>query len=214
MGHKVNPISFRLGINKNWQSNWYADKKQYGKNLAEDLLIRKTILKKLGRAAGISNIKIKRSSDKIEIIINSGRPGVIIGRSGQGVEELKRILEKDLNGKKIAIEIVEIKRTEVSAALVAQQIAYQIEKRYPYKRAIRQAVEKVMTNSEVKGIKINISGRLGGAEIARVEKSSRGLIPLATLRSDIDYAFEEAYTSYGVIGIKTWIYKGEKHVNA
>lgn len=214
MGHKINPKSFRLIVDKDWQSTWYANKKEYAVNLAEDILIRELILEKMGRAAGISGIKIQRDNEKIEIIIRSGRPGIIIGRSGKGVEDLRSFLGKKINNKKISIEIVEIKRSEIDAALVAQNIAYQIERRYPYKRAVRQAIEKVMVSQSVKGIKVHVAGRLGGVLISRSEKYSQGLIPLATLRSDIDYAKEEAHTTYGVIGIKVWIYRGEKNVNA
>lgn len=233
MGQKVSPISFRLVINKDWRSKWFGQK-NYREFLLEDLGLRKAIVKKLGRTAGINLIEIQRDAQQIIINIHTARPGIIIGRSGQGINELSEYLTQSLqktksnwsfsirssqinkSGKspnnKIKINIIEVRNPEIQANLVAQNIAQQLEKRVAYRRTVKMAIEKVMQNKEVKGVKVGVAGRLGGVEIARKEKFSQGSIPLATLRSEIDYAHQDAFTTYGVIGVKVWIYKRQRGV--
>ena len=217
MGHKINPVAFRLGIQKDWKSRWF-DGKNFKEFLEEDFVLRSWLLEKLAKAS-VDSIDIVRSGNSIAVTINSARPGLIIGRGGKGLEDLSRGLKNELakicrrRGTKFnytfKLEIEEIKKPEIYARLVGQGVAEQIEKRIPFRRAMKQAVEKVMGESAVKGIKIVMSGRLGGAEIARTEQLSKGKIPLQNLRADIDYAHVEAHTTYGVIGIKIWIYRGE-----
>lgn len=217
MGHKVNPIGFRLQINKNWQSKWFS-RNNYRENLLSDIEIRRVLDKRFGKTAGVSRIEIERSQDTVKIIINTSKPGILIGRSGQGINDLKMYLIKNsptlkdsktaIVNKKIEIEIMEIKYPYLSADLVAQTVAYQIERRIAYKRAIKQAIGKVM-DAKAKGVKIGIAGRLGGAEIARREQYGNGSVPLGRLRSNIDFAKCDALTTYGMIGVKVWIYKGE-----
>ncbi len=213
MSHKVHPKAFRLHEMKDWSSRgFYED--NFAQYLAEDLKMRDTLKKSLPKT-GVANIDIERSGSEIKVIIKTVRPGLIIGRGGEGVEKLKKEIEKVLKEmttekRKIKIEVEEIKEPWASAALVAQNIAQQLEKRIAYRRAITQSLEKAMENREVKGIWIRISGRLNGAEIARQETLKKGRIPRQTLRADIDYALEEAHCTYGVIGVKVLIYKGEK----
>ena len=217
MGHKINPTSFRLGIQKDWKSRWFNIKNRRA-YLEEDYVARTWLDKKLEKAS-IDSIDILRSGNSISIIIKSARPGIIIGRGGKGLEELQTGLKRELNkifkkrGIKpsytIKLEIEEVKKPDTRARLIAKNIAEQLERRIPFRRAIKQMVEKVMNESGVEGIKILIAGRLGGAEIARREQLTKGKIPLQNLRADIDYAQVEAHTTYGVIGVKVWVYKGE-----
>lgn len=214
MGHKVHPFIFRLGIVTDWKSRWF-DKKTYKTLLEQDIKLRKFIAKKLDKA-GVETIEIERSANFINIIIKTARPGLVIGRGGSGAEELKQEVRKfilkdypALIKTEIRLEIEEIKNSTSRSRIVAMDIAAQIEKRFPYRRAIKQALEKIMANKEVKGAKVVVKGRLNGAEIARKEWLKDGQVPLQTLRSDIDYAEATAYTTYGTIGVKVWIYKGE-----
>ncbi len=210
MGRKINPISFRLPLNLDWQSKWFSQH-NYAKLLHNDLAIRKMITARY-KNAGVAAILIARGTNEINITIKTAKPGLIIGRSGSGVTDLKNELEK-IAGSRIRLNIEEIKKADARATLVAQNIASQIERRVSYRRAMRQAIEKAMA-AGVKGIKINVAGRLNGAEIARVEKMAQGSATLSTLRSNIDYAQERAMTTYGVIGIKVWIYLGETDATA
>lgn len=219
MSHKINPTSFRLGIIKDWQSQWFSDIKGYGGILKEDNMIRKFLEAKIERQA-VEDIIIQRFGKDIKVIIRSPRPGLIVGRGGSGIENLKKGLDAILNTGKslkekkiIKIEVEEVRHPEAKAAIIAQNIAIDIEKRMPYKRTMKQAIEKAMQNKEVKGIKIQASGRLGGSEIARREWLLQGKIPLHTLRANIDYAQKNSYTTYGVVGIKVWIYTGEVFEN-
>lgn len=214
MGHKVHPFIFRLGIVTNWKSRWF-DKKTYKDLLEQDIKLRKFIAKKLDKA-GVETVEIERSANFLNIIIKTARPGLVIGRGGSGAEELKQEVRKfilkdypALVKTEIRLEIEEIKNPTSRARIVAMDIAAQIEKRFPYRRALKQALEKIMANKEVKGAKVVVKGRLNGAEIARKEWLKDGQVPLQTLRSNIDYAEATAYTTYGTIGIKVWIYKGE-----
>lgn len=213
MSHKVHPKSFRLKDISDWESRWFS-KKRLQDYLEGDFIIRKFLEKKL-KDSGVQNIEIERSPGKINVIINSARPGFIIGRGGKGAEELKKNLEtklpKSKEGKReIKIEIREVKNPWISASLAGQWIAQQIEKRVAHRRTLKQASEKIMANKEVKGARIEIAGRLGGNEIARREWLKKGRMPRQTLRAIIDYAQVEAYCTYGTIGIKVWIYKGDK----
>jgi len=206
MGQKVNPIGFRIGIIRDWESKWYADK-GFAANLVEDVRLRRHIKKKLS-AAAISRIEIERTANnRIKITLHTARPGIIIGRGGRGVEDLRAELER-MTGKQVHVSVEEIRRPELDAQLVAESIAQQIEKRVAYKRAMRQAVLRTMRMG-AKGIKVTVSGRLAGAEMARTESDKQGKIPLHTLRADIDYGFTEAATTYGNIGVKVWIYRGD-----
>ncbi|MBI4335159.1 MAG: 30S ribosomal protein S3 [Candidatus Omnitrophica bacterium] len=206
MGQKVHPYGLRLGIIKNWKSQWFADKRSYTGFLHEDLKIRKFIKKALSQAA-VSDIEIERASSRIRVRIHSARPGVIIGRRGAEIDKLKEEL-RGITQKEILIDISEVKNPNLSSQLVAENIAFQIEKRIPVRRAMKKAIQTAM-NSGAGGIKVLCSGRLGGAEIARREGYKEGKVPLHTLRADIDYGFAEALTTYGLIGVKVWIYKGE-----
>ncbi len=206
MGQKVHPYGFRLGIVKGWKSQWFADKKTYADLLHEDFKIRKYIKKTLAQAA-VANITIERAANRLRIKIHSARPGVIIGRRGAEIDKLKEELQ-GITQKEIFIDIAEVKNPNISSQLVAENIAFQIEKRIPFRRAMKKAVQTAM-QSGAGGIKIACSGRLGGAEIARREGYKEGKVPLHTLRADIDYGFAEALTTYGLIGVKVWIYKGE-----
>ena len=205
MGQKVNPTGFRLVINKNWESSWYA-KNNYATQLHEDLKIRKFIKESL-RQAGISRIEIKRKPDEMEINVSASRPGLIIGKGGTEIEKLNKVISKISSIKKIKINTDGAQRNDISSVLIGENIAAQILKRRAYRKAMKRAIFKVMKTG-AKGIKIMISGRLGGAEIARSEWAKDGQIPLHTLDADIDYGTTEALTSYGIIGIKVWIYKG------
>jgi small subunit ribosomal protein S3 len=207
MGKKVNPYSFRLGLSTNWKSRWYSKGFEYVKHLNEDLRIKQLIQKKLSDA-GISKIEIERFSEQIKVTIFTSRPGVVIGRQGSALEELKAKIKVLIQSKDIDIVVDEIRKPEIVSAIVASSIARQIEKRIPYRRCCKQAIIKAM-ESKVKGCKIRVSGRLNGAEIARSETFSEGRIPLQTIRADIDYAGDAANTTYGKIGVKVWIYKGD-----
>ena len=206
MGQKVNPHGLRVGIIKDWDSRWYADNKEFADFLIEDHEIREFLKKKL-YSAGISKIEIERASDRIKVIIFTAKPGVIIGKGGADIEKLKADLAK-LTDKKLVVDIKEIKRPDREAQLVAENIAQQLEKRIGFRRAIKNAIGRAMRMG-ARGIKVKCGGRLGGAEIARSECYHEGTIPLQTIRADIDYGFAEASTTYGRIGIKVWIYKGE-----
>lgn len=206
MGQKVNPHGLRVGIIKDWDAKWYAKDKDFADLLVEDNKIREYIKEKL-YVAGISKIVIERTSNRVKINIHTAKPGIIIGKGGAGVEELKRDIEK-IAKKNIVINIVEIKTPETDAQLVAENIAQQLEKRVSFRKAMKQAISRAMRFG-VKGVKTSVAGRLGGAEIARTEQYHEGTIPLQTLRADIDYGFAEAHTTYGKLGVKVWIYKGE-----
>lgn len=206
MGHKVSPISFRLQVNKNWQSRWFA-KRGYADMLHEDLKMRQYILRELGMRAGIAKVEIERNANQVSVNIHTSRPGVVIGRGGTGANELKAKLSKLTKGKIKDLNILEIRKAETNAQLISDNIASQLEKRIPFKRAMRQAVEKAGREG-VKGIKIMVAGRLNGAEIARSEHTIKGKIPLATLDAEIDYGTSRAKTTYGIIGVKVWVYNG------
>lgn len=206
MGQKVHPIGFRLGINKTWTSNWFA-KKNYADLLHEDIKIRKYIQKTLSHA-GIARVEIERSANRIRINIHTARPGIIIGKRGLEVDKLKEELQKIITEKQINLNIKEIRRAEVDANLIGQNIALQLEKRISFRRAMKRAVVSAQRFG-AKGVKIRCSGRLGGAEIARSEWYREGRVPLHTLRANIDYGTAEALTTYGLIGIKVWVYLGE-----
>jgi small subunit ribosomal protein S3 len=207
LGQKVCPIGLRLGITKTWDSKWYAEKQRYRDLLHEDLKIRNLIKKEFYQAA-ISRIELERAaSERVRIVINSARPGMIIGRKGQEIEALRQKLSK-MTGKDIYLDIREVKRPEIDAQLVAENVALQIERRVAFRRAMKRGISSAMRLGAL-GIKIMVSGRLGGAEIARKEWYREGRVPLATLRADIDYGFAEARTTYGIIGVKVWIFKGE-----
>ena len=206
MGQKVSPHGLRVGIIKDWSSTWYANKKDFANNLVEDHKIRE-YLKNLLKPAGINKLDISRKGNKILVDIYTAKPGMIIGKGGAQIEELRKKINK-LIGKEVSLNIVEIKDVDLAAQLVAENIALQLEKRISFRKAMKQAMQKTM-KAGAKGIKTAVSGRLGGAEIARTEHYSEGTIPLQTLRADIDYGFAEAKTTYGIIGVKVWIYKGE-----
>ncbi|MBN2144887.1 MAG: 30S ribosomal protein S3 [Candidatus Aureabacteria bacterium] len=209
MGQKTHPIGFRLGYNKDWSSRWFLDKGLFAKTLKEDLDLRKFILKKL-EFGGIPVIDIERASDRIRMILYTSRPGVVIGRRGSEIDKLKEEISTKTK-KEVAIDIVEIKNPDVNAQLVAENIALQLERRVSFRRALKRAIQVAMQNG-AEGIKVKISGRIGGAEIARQEGYSQGRVPLQTLRADIDYGFAEARTTYGLIGCKVWICLGERTV--
>lgn len=205
MGQKVNPHGLRLGIVKTWDAKWYADK-DYAKNLHEDIKIR-THLKEQLFAAGISKIETERAANRLKLTIHTAKPGMVIGRGGSGIEQIKNSLKK-LTTKHVDINIAEVKQADLDATLVAENIASQLERRIAFRRAMKQAVGRTMRMG-AKGIKVMVGGRLGGAEIARSEAYREGSIPLHTLRADIDYGTAEAHTTYGRIGVKVWIFKGE-----
>ena len=207
MGQKVNPHGMRVGVNKDWNSKWYADKSKFADFLVEDNQIRTFVKKKLYNA-GVSKVVIERAgADEVRVIVLAARPGMVIGRSGEGTDELKKALVK-LTGKKVDVDIQEVRRTELDAQLTAESVAQSLERRTSFRRAMKQPIGRTM-KAGAKGIKIVCSGRLGGAEIARSEKYSEGNVPLHTLRADIDYGFAEADTTYGKIGVKVWINHGE-----
>ena len=207
MGQKVNPHGLRVGIIKPWDTQWYADKKSFGANLKEDNDIR-TYIKKKYYDAAISKITIIRAANKVEVGIYTGRPGVLIGKAGAEIEVIKKDLVKLTKGKTVIINVRKVEKIDQDAQLVAEAVASQLEKRVSYRRAIKQQLAKV-SKSGVKGVKITVSGRLDGREIAGSESYHDGSIPLQTLRADIDYGFAEAHTTFGMIGVKCWIYKGE-----
>lgn len=206
MGQKVHPHGFRVGVIKDWNAKWYANNKNFADLLIEDNTIRKYVKTKLF-TAGISKTEIERAGNRVKINIYTAKPGIVIGRGGEGVDQLKKELEK-MTGKNVLINIVEVKNPEVDAQLVSENIAAQLERRISFRKAMKQTITRTM-RAGAKGVKINCKGRLGGAEIARSEGYHEGTIPLQTLRADIDYGFAEADTTYGKIGVKVWIYKGE-----
>ena len=206
MGHKVNPIGLRLGINRTWDSRWYANKTEYGALLHEDFAIRSMLEKELKQAA-VSKIVIERPHKKCRVTIHSARPGIVIGKKGADIEKLRKQVGK-LTNSDVHINIVEVRKPECDANLVAQSIAQQLERRVAFRRAMKRSVQSAMRMG-AEGIRINCAGRLGGAEIARTEWYREGRVPLHTLRADIDYGTAEALTAYGISGIKVWIYKGE-----
>ncbi len=214
MGQKINPQSFRIGIIKGWPSRWFI-KGQYKDYLEQDEAIRNIVKEKIS-LAGIVSVEIERTSNNLRITIKAARPGLIIGRGGKGIEDLTKaievLLQKKFKGKNkasLSVNVEELKRTEVSSVYLAQQVAWDLEKRMPFRRTMKKYLEQVMQNRDAKGVKILLSGRLGGAEIARREWLKKGMLPLQTLRADIDYGQATAFTTYGTIGIKVWIYKGE-----
>jgi len=206
MGQKVNPHGLRVGIIKDWDSRWYADGKDFSDNLVEDYKIREFLKKRL-YSAGISKIEIERSTDRVRVLVYTAKPGVVIGKGGAEIEKLKGEVQK-LTDKKLIIDIKEIKKPDTDAQLVAENIAQQLENRISFRRAMKSCMGRAMKGG-VLGIKTSVSGRLGGADMARKETYSEGTIPLQTLRADIDYGFAEADTTYGKVGVKTWIYHGE-----
>jgi small subunit ribosomal protein S3 len=206
LGQKVNPIGFRLGVVKTWNSRWYADDKEYRRYLHEDLRL-KRFLKERMYHAGIANIEIERAAKRIRVNIYAARPGIIIGKKGAEIETLKKDLQKLTSGE-LFININEVKRPETDAQLVAENVALQLERRVAFRRAIKRSVNMAIKLG-AKGIKVSVAGRLGGAEIARTEWYRDGRVPLHTLRADIDYGFTEARTTYGIIGVKVWVFKGE-----
>lgn len=206
MGQKVNPHGLRVGIIKDWDSHWYADKKTFNEFLVEDYKIREFIKKKLF-VSGVSRIEIERAASKIKVSVHTAKPGMVIGRGGSGVEELRLDIEK-ITKKSVVVNVEEIKSPELDAQLVAENIASQLERRVTFRRAMKQAIQRTMRFG-AQGIKTQISGRLGGADMARTEGYNEGTIPLQTLRADIDYGFAEADTTYGKLGVKVWLYKGE-----
>ena len=206
MGQKVNPKGFRIGVIRDWDSRWYANNKDFKNYLYEDYQVRKYVKEKL-YSSGVSKVDIERTGGRVKINVFTAKPGIVIGRGGQEVEVLRQELEK-MSGKKVSVNITEIKRPEVDAQLVAESVAASLEKRIAFRRAMKQTVGRTMRMG-AGGIKIMCAGRLAGAEIARTEWYAEGKVPLHTLRADIDYGFAEANTAYGKIGIKVWIYKGE-----
>ncbi len=207
MGQKVNPHGLRVGVIKDWDSHWYANKATYGDTLVEDYKVREFLKKNL-YAAGVPKIEIERFADKVRIHIYCAKPGIAIGQGGKKIEELRTAVEKMVNGKNVYINIVEVKQPDMNAQLVAEKIATDLENRISFRRAMKQSINKTM-HLGANGIKTRVSGRLGGAEIARAESYHEGTIPLQTIRADIDYGFAEADTTYGKLGVKVWIYKGE-----
>lgn len=205
MGQKVHPKGLRLGIIRDWDSRWYA-RKDYAKLLHEDIAIREFLKEKL-KDAGISRIEISRAANRLTVNIHAAKPGMIIGRGGTGVEQVRQELERR-TGKSVSLNIIEVKVPELDAQLVAESVAAQLEKRIAFRRAMKQAVSRAR-RAGAKGVKIMVSGRLGGAELSRTEWTAEGSVPLHTFRADIDYGFAEAFTTYGQIGVKCWIYKGE-----
>ncbi|PIY59020.1 30S ribosomal protein S3, partial [Candidatus Wolfebacteria bacterium CG_4_10_14_0_8_um_filter_39_64] len=215
---KIRPNSFRTGITKGWLTNWFSKKSNFKTLLEEDILIRKIIKEKIGNA-GIDKISIEKTGNNYKIFIKASRPGLIIGRGGKGVEELTKFLENNLKKLRkekgflepisLSLNIEELKRQEVSANVIAQNIAWDLEKRMPYRRTIKKCLDQMLQNKEVQGAKIMVKGRLNGAEIARDQHLEKGKLPLQTLRANIDYGTATAFTTYGTIGIKIWIYKGE-----
>ena len=208
MGQKIHPTGFRLGITKEHRSRWFADTKRYPELLQEDHLIRKYVEKNLSNA-GISDIRIERKADQVDLAIHTARPGVVVGRGGSGIESLRTGLQQKLGGnRQIRINVIEVARVDADATLIAEYIAQQLERRVSFRRVVRQAIQRAQ-RAEVQGIKIQVSGRLNGAEIARTEHTMEGSVPLHTLRADIDYSYRTALTIYGILGIKVWVFKGE-----
>ncbi|HET7912031.1 MAG TPA: 30S ribosomal protein S3, partial [Pseudolabrys sp.] len=205
MGRKVNPIGFRLGIVSDWESKWFAER-NYTEQLQEDIKIRELIMKELQRA-GISKVELERSANKVDVTLHTSKPGIVIGKQGSNVERIRQLLEKEV-GKKVHLKIEEIKVPEIDAKLIAESIAEQIGRRVAYRRAMKHAVQQAMRRG-AKGVKIRLGGRLGGAEMSRTVTEMDGRVPLHTLRADIDYGVVHAHTTYGRIGVKVWVYKGE-----
>ncbi|MDY7014167.1 MAG: 30S ribosomal protein S3 [Cyanobacteriota bacterium] len=218
MGQKIHPRGFRLGITKDHRSRWYADTKRYPELLKEDRKIRQYVEQTLNKNpnqgknqtyAGISEVRIERKADQIDLEIHTARPGVVVGRGGSGIEALRSGLQEFLGGnRQIRVNVIEVSRVDADAGLIAEYIAQQLERRVSFRRVVRQAIQRAV-KAEVKGIKIQVSGRLNGAEIARTESTLEGSVPLHTLRADIDYAYRTALTIYGILGIKVWVFKGE-----
>ena len=206
MGQKVNPHGIRVGVIKDWDSRWYADKKNYGDNLVEDYNLRVFLKKKL-YLAGVDKIEIEKFANKIRLSIHAAKPGIVIGKGGSEIDKLKKEVEA-ITGKSVILNVIEVKNPDVCAQLVAENIASQLERRISFRKAMKQCMARTMKLG-AKGIKAAVSGRVGGAEIARTEQYHEGTIPLQTLRADIDYGFAEADTTYGKLGVKVWIYKGE-----
>lgn len=207
MGQKTHPTGFRIGIIEPWVSTWFAKRKQYAENIAEDAKIRKFVKKKL-YTAGVSRINIQRKAQNVNITVVTAKPGVVVGRGGQGIDELRVAVQKLINNANVSIDVVEVARIDVDAQLVAENIALQLEKRIAFRRAMKQAMQRTM-RAGVQGIKVMVSGRLGGAEIARSEWAKEGRIPLQTLRADVQYGFAEADTVMGKIGVKVWVFKSD-----
>ncbi len=207
MGQKVNPISMRLQVNKDWRSKWFVDKRDYAKFLADDLAVRRLIQKKLGSRGAINRVEITRTPNLVTVTISTAKAGVVIGRGGQGAAELKTAIEK-IYGTPTRVNIEEIKKPELYAKLVAENIAHQLERRMSFRRAIKMTAQNTM-RAGARGIRIEVSGRLNGAEMSRREKEVAGSVPLHTIRADIDYAQVNAQTPAGIIGVKVWVYKGE-----
>jgi small subunit ribosomal protein S3 len=205
MGHKVHPIGFRLGILYPWQSKWYADK-NYTELLHEDLRIRQTVFKRLSDAA-ISRVELERNANQVIVTIHTAKPGIVIGRGGQKVDELRTALEK-LTNRRVRVNIIEIRQPELDAYLVAKSVAEQLERRVAFRRAMKQAVTRTMQRG-ARGVRIQVGGRLGGAEMSRRETEKEGRVPLHTLRADVDFGQAEAHTTFGRIGVKAWIYRGD-----
>jgi small subunit ribosomal protein S3 len=205
MGRKVNPIGFRLGIVTDWESKWFAER-NYTEQLHEDIKIRSLVMKELQRA-GISKVELERSANKVDVSLYTSKPGIVIGKQGANVERIRQLLEKEV-GKKVHLKIEEIKVPEIDARLIAESIAEQIGRRVAYRRAMKHAVQQAMRRG-AKGVKIRLGGRLGGAEMSRTVTEMDGRVPLHTLRADIDYGIVHAHTTYGRIGVKVWVYKGE-----
>lgn len=211
MGHKVHPIGIRLGITASWKSRWFGGR-SYARVLREDVLIREFIMKQW-KGAGIASVEIERSAGAVRLMLRTSRPGVLIGRGGTGIEDLTRSIERRFfRGRriKLKVDVQEVKHAEESAVLVAAQVAEQLERRIPFRRILKGTIEQVEKNHSIRGVKVEVSGRLGGAEMSRREWLSRGTIPLHTLRADIDFARATANTTYGAIGVKVWLYRGEK----
>jgi len=221
MSHKVHPRGYRLGINENWSSRWF-DSKEYSQRLREDISIRNYLTKKM-RSAGLERVEIERTAGNISVIIHTSRPGIVIGRSGTGIEIFKKDLLKTLQkisvhgggqtkgrSPELRIEVREVRNPESFASLVAMNVAEQLERRMPFRQVLKRTIDRTMVNKEVQGARISISGRLGGADMARKESVKEGSLPRNTIRADIDFSLQEAYTTYGVIGVKVWIYKGQK----
>jgi len=206
MGQKVNPIGLRVGIIRDWESKWFANKKEYTELLHEDIKVREYVLNRL-KDASVATVEIERAANRINVTIHTAKPGMVIGKGGAEVDALRNTLSQ-MTGKRVHINISEIKHPDLNAQLVAINIAQQLERRIAFRRAMKQSIQRTM-RAGAKGIKVQVSGRLGGAEIARTEGYSEGTVPLHTLRADIDYATAEAHTTYGRIGVKVWIYRGE-----
>ncbi len=208
MGQKVNPIGFRIGTTQDWKSKWYADKQSYGKLLHEDIKIRNFIEQRY-KQAGIANVVIERLGEKLRVKILASKPGIVIGRKGAEVEELNRVLQAITKAKEITVNVDEVKRPELNAKLVAEDIALQLERRVSHRRAMKRAIDNAM-KAGAKGIKVQVGGRIGGVDLARKEWFMAGRMPLQTIRADIDYGTARASTKYGILGVKVWIYKGDK----